>query len=374
MCILPYNGRKAFWAHGEGTEGNPFPVVIVPYDNIVAQAVEAEIYVREKVFQSLLIATSVLFGAIGLVVIVALVSSRSVTRPLLQIADVADKLSQGDYEARAEVKTGDELQYLSEMFNEIGPKLRDRERIKRSLAIAREIQQHLLPQENPQIPGFDIAGFSVYCDETGGDYYDFIDLMDIDSQKLGIAVGDVTGHGISAALLMASARGVLRSNAGQCGIDLTNLFQILNRHLVRDTDHDRFMTLFYGVLDAKTRELWWISGGHDPALWLRRTSGQIEELPNTGVPLGIIEDTDYGQAGPVTLEKGDIIVVGTDGIWEAHNLSGEMFDKKRLCDLLAGSSKLSAEQIHQTVIEAVNLFRNGAPQEDDITLVVIKAL
>jgi sigma-B regulation protein RsbU (phosphoserine phosphatase) len=371
---MGYHGGQALWAYGAGAADKIFPVVIVPYDRVVARANQAEQYVLDKTFQGLQFTGVILAGVIAVVVAVAFGSARSVTRPVKQLADASVKLAGGDYDARVDIRTGDELQALGECFNDLGPKLHERERMKRSLALAMEIQQNLLPQQAPALAGFDIAGRSVYCDETGGDYYDFIDLVDLAPGQVGIAVGDVTGHGIGAALLMASARAVLRSHALHRGEDLDKLFSDLNRHLVRDTGDAWFMTLFYGVLDAGERTLLWTSGGHDPPLWLRRATGEIEELPNTGIPLGILEDARYPRNGPVSLEGGDILLVGTDGIWEAQNADGELFGKQRLRDLLAAGAGRSAQEIYAAVVEAVNRFQGAVPQADDITLVVVKAL
>jgi len=308
------------------------------------------------------------------VTFVSFVASRRVTKPIRDLAAAAERLAEGDYDARADIRTGDELQELAEVFNDAGPKLLERENLKQSLALAMEIQQHLLPSESPVVEGFDVAGGCDYCDETGGDYYDFIQLMGLAPGKLGIAVGDVTGHGIGAALLMASARAVLRSNAGRYGGNLSELFAALNEHLYRDTGDDRFITLFVGLLDGPGRSLTWASGGHDPALWLQRADGRFEELPNTGVPLGILEGAPFEQAGPVTIEPGDVIVVGTDGIWEASDAVGEQFGKDRLRQVIAAGAARSAAEIHAAVVTAVHAFRGSAPQTDDITLVVIKGV
>ncbi len=371
---MRYRGRDALWAYGAGGADQQFPVVIVPYEKVVAHAAQAEKYVTDKMTQGMRIAGVVLFGVVIVVVIVSLFISRSVTRPLVEIAEAAERLSGGDYDAVVRIRTGDELQNLGEMFNDMGPKLREREQMKRSLDLAMEIQQHLLPQESPKLNGFDVAGQSVYCDETGGDYFDFIELMNLGPGKLGIAVGDVTGHGIGAALLMASARGVLRSHADRHGGDLSELFDVLNTHLVRDTGDARFMTLFYGVLDADDRSLEWVSGGHDPALWLRRSSGKFEELSNTGIPLGIIAKTAYVRPDPIGLESGDIVAIGTDGIWEAANADEELFGKDRMREVLSACVEMPAREIHAAVVAAVQKFRGQTPQQDDITLVIIKAL
>jgi len=371
---LRFRGRPAMWAYGGNAPGHAFPVVIVPTERIVARAVQAEKLVLDRTIEGLRLTGLILAGVVLVVVAAAFLSARSVTRPVNELAAASQKLAGGDYDARVEIRTRDELQTLGEAFNDMGPKLHERERMKRSLELAMEIQQHLLPQESPELAGFEIAGRSLYCDETGGDYYDFIDLVDLGPGKLGIAVGDVTGHGIGAALLMASARAVLRSQAPRHGAELGELFGDLNRHLVRDTGEDRFMTLFYGVLDAASGSLCWTSGGYDPPLWLRRATGEIEELPNAGIPLGILDEAAYRRDGPVTLEAGDVLLIGTDGIWEAQDPRGGMFGKHRLRSVLQACADDSAEDIHDAVVQAVRDFRGPEPQADDITLVVIKAL
>ena len=224
------------------------------------------------------------------------------------------------------------------------------------------------------MPGFDIVGETEYCDETGGDYYDFIRLVGLGDDMLGIAVGDVSGHGVGAALLMASARAILRSLADQHERDLGKLFGTLNRDLARDVGEARFMTMFYAVLDASHRRIWCASGGHDPAFWLRRSSGQIEEFGDSGFPLGLVDDAEYSECGPLAIDSGDVIAIGTDGIWETRNAAGEMFGKDRVRNILASSADGSARRIYDTIVDAVSKFRGDAAQTDDVTLVVLKSL
>jgi phosphoserine phosphatase RsbU/P len=373
---MKYKGRDSVWAYGQrpNTQEQAAALVIVPYSQIIAQAQNAEQNVLDQMSGVLQLAAMIMFGVLLLVLAAAFASARKVTRPVLALSSAAKELARGDFNASVEIKTGDELEDLGDIFNEMGPKLREREKMKQSLALAMEIQQHLLPHGSPLVDGFDVAGRSIYCDETGGDYYDFIELEELGSGRLGIALGDVSGHGIGAALLMAAARGVLRSHAARHGANLGELFETLNRHLVRDTGDGQFMTLFYAVLDSETRSLLWTSGGHDPALWLQNSGGDIKELPNTGLPLGILDEAQYEQAGPIEFSTGDIVLVGTDGIWEARNTDGDMFGKDRLRKLLTDSADRSAAEIHNTVVEAVRNFSQTRPQEDDITLVVIKAL
>ena len=369
---MPYKGRDSAWAYGTCSTGQPFPLIIVPYAHIVRRADEAEEEVLAATRVGLQIAGAGVLAVGAVVALLALRGSRAVTLPIRQLANAADRFAAGDYGVTVDIATGDELQELGETVNDLGPKLLERERMKQSLTLAMEIQRHLLPNAPPEVENFDIAGNSIYCDETGGDYYDFIDLVDLGEGKLAVAVGDVTGHGIGAALLMASARAALRSQATLHGDDLSDLFRTLNIHLVRDTGDERFMTLFYCVLDAASRSLRWISAGHNPALLWRASSRTVDEFGSTGMVLGVLEDEEFGQAGPVELKPGDVFLIGTDGIWEAHNTAGEMFGNDRLLDVLEANAEGTSQIIYDAVVDAVADFHRGIPQEDDITLVVIK--
>jgi sigma-B regulation protein RsbU (phosphoserine phosphatase) len=371
---MRYRGEETHWVYGVRETGQPFPVIIVPHKAIIAKAVDSERHVRGKTLQGLKITSVILLGVVVSIVMVAFFFSRSVTRPINRLAKSAERLAGGDYEVQVDIRTGDEFQELGEIFNAIGPKLKEREKMERSLALARGIQQHLLPQEPPMLPGFDIFGQGIYCDETGGDYYDFIVPENGEKVEVGLAVGDVSGHGIGAALLMASARGILRSLADRHGYGLTQLFQVLNHHLVKDTDEESFLTLFYGVLDVASRSLRWNSAGHGPVLLYRCAQGEVEELSTTGIPLGILEEAFYLPAGPVFLEPGDILLIGTDGLWETRNLAGEMFGTERLSEILVAYPATASAEICRTVMNRVRDFRGDAPQEDDLTLVVVRAM
>jgi len=370
---MSYRGEDSLWGYSSvSQDGGGFPIVILPYATIVQLAVEAEQRVLGGIAKVLKLTGISLVVVLIVVAVVAARASETVTQPVRELTGAAEDLAGGNYDAHAEVRSHDEIGELAGIFNDMGPKLRDREKMKRSLALAMEVQQHLLPQETPTLAGFDIAGESIYCDETGGDYYDFIEMHSLGSGKLGIAVGDVTGHGIGAALLMASARAVLRSHAEQRGEDLSGLFDTLNHHLVRDTGASRFMTLFYGIVDSGDRSLRWISGGHDPAIRLRRSTNEFDELVSLGVPLGVQEGMAYESSGPLMLGAGDIVVIGTDGIWEARNRVGEMFGKDRLREVIAAHADRSARSIFESVAGAVKEFIGVGPQEDDVTLVVVK--
>ena len=245
------------------------------------------------------------------------------------------------------------------------------EKIIAALNVAQEVQQSLLPQYPPSESRFDIAGSSQYCDETGGDYYDYIELPNLGSDAYAIAVGDVSGHGISSALLMASVRAYLRSRVTQAG-SVADIITDVNRLVSADTiETDQFMTLFFLMIEAHTGQLTWVRAGHDPAIVFSPRSDRFEELKGEGLPLGVDQNWHYKDCQAIVKPQ-QILVLTTDGIMEAHNESGFMFGRDRLKEVIRENADLGAEGIRSAIIEAVTTFRGKAPQEDDITLVVLK--
>lgn len=277
----------------------------------------------------------------------------------------------------AEMSTSPFVWHQRSMFvcivRDITERVRSQELIK-SLAIAREIQQHLLPQQAPEVPGLDIHARSISCEEIGGDYYDFITALGLSKSWFGFAVGDVSGHGIGAALLMGMAKGILNSEAHNYQTDLGGIFAGMNRHLLAATDDSTFMTLFFGLFDPPSRTLYWNSAGHGPVFWYRCRQGLITELLPIAPPLSISGAETFTPPPPVTLEAGDILLLSTDGIWEACNPRGEMFETSRLRQLIATLAPKSARQIHDTIMNKVFDFMSGTRPVDDMTLMVIKVV
>jgi sigma-B regulation protein RsbU (phosphoserine phosphatase) len=371
---MPYKGVDSIWAWSPYDRGRLISVVIVPYDTIVADAEHTRQIINLSTNRAMAYSAGVFFLALLAVTAVVVVRSRHFTEPIRQLSTAATRLAEGDFQTRVQIGTHDELEHLGGLVNDIGPQLAERDRMQRSLMIAHDIQIHLLPHEPPSVEGFDIAGSSNYCDETGGDYFDYIELPDRPGE-LGIAVGDITGHGVAAALLMATARAVLRSHAIADVKDLGRMLEDINLHLIRDTGDTRFLTLFYGVLDGPNSRLTWVSGGHDPAMWLRYGGDGVEELTDgSGMLLGVFEKATYTESAPITLTQGDVVVIGTDGIWEALNAEGEQFGKQRLAGVIKDNAARSAEEIVAAIQQEVAAFRGSAPQEDDITVVVVKKL
>jgi sigma-B regulation protein RsbU (phosphoserine phosphatase) len=322
-------------------------------------------HVRSSVFTDSLIAIAV---GICLTVLV----SANFSRPLTAIILVLRRIREGRLEDRVTVTTNDEIGYAGDVINEMTAGLRERERMKQSLALAQEVQLKLLPQRVPRIKGLDIAGTSLYCDETGGDYYDYLHLGQHARESLGVVVGDVSDHGIHSALLMTTARAFMRLRASLPG-GIDQIIADVNHHLAIDIeDGGQFMTLFFLHIDLAGRALEWVRAGHDPALWYDPAVDRMVELRGKGIPLGIDDHYPYQVNRKTGLAQGQMIVLGTDGIWEARNRAGEIYGRPRFCDLIRRHAARAAAAIVDAVVEDINAFQKGIKAEDDITLVVVK--
>lgn len=243
---------------------------------------------------------------------------------------------------------------------------------KKALALAGEVQKSLLPQDKPVVQGLDIAGKNVSCDEIGGDYFDFLWRRDTKKGPCSIVVGDISGHGVDSALLMTTARAFLRMRASQPGT-ISEIITAMNRHLTRDVlESGRFMTLFYLTIDPEKDRIDWVRAGHDPAIVYDPGRDEFTELKGDGVALGVKINFDYQENTISGLANGQIIAIGTDGIWEAVNSSGEMFGKERFRNIIRKNAGSGSGDIINAVYNELDQFTRGQKSEDDITLVVIK--
>jgi sigma-B regulation protein RsbU (phosphoserine phosphatase) len=245
---------------------------------------------------------------------------------------------------------------------------------KKALSLAGEVQRSLLPESAPQISGFDIAGKNIPCDEVGGDYFDYLWEEGAERSKFSVVVGDISGHGVDSALLMSSARAFLRMRASHPGT-ITDIVTAMNQHLTEDvSDSGRFMTLLYLTMDREQSSFEWIRAGHDPAWLYNPLADEFEELKGPGLALGIDHGFSYQVQQKSGLEAGQVIIVGTDGIWEGCNQQGEMFGKQRVQEIIRKHSSASAEDILDRVMQEHFSYCQGARTEDDLTLVIVKIL
>lgn len=250
---------------------------------------------------------------------------------------------------------------------------REHRRVRHYLSLAMEVQQNLLPKSDPQVEGLDIAGKSIYCDETGGDYYDFLEGGDPADGRIGVVVGDVADHGIPSALLMATVRALIRQRCSAFG-KIDQVVSDVNRQLANDVkDSGRFMTLFYAEIERPNKIIRWVNAGHEPAMLFDPTADKFNDLDGAGsLALGVFEDARYTEAQQ-EIVPGQIIVMATDGIWEARNPEGEMFGRDRVQRIIRRNASKSANDIQNAILNALKRFQKNLNKlEDDMTLVIIK--
>lgn len=240
--------------------------------------------------------------------------------------------------------------------------------IEQEVKTARTIQERLLPKEAPVIPGFEVAGVSYSAKNVGGDYFDFVEL---DDQRWVIALGDVSGKGIPASLLMASVQATLRNQALTTDT-LVECVAKSNQYLYQTTESTKFVTLFCGILDAKAQSFNYVNAGHNFPLYLDK-NGSIQNLETGGLMLGIVPEAAFEDAA-VKFQPGEIIVIYSDGVTEAENQLEDMFGEKRLAKALQDYKHESANAIMTRIYQQVKEFEGQDKQDDDITLVVIKAV
>ncbi len=245
----------------------------------------------------------------------------------------------------------------------------EKQRITEELAVARTIQQSLLPRGGMTAPGIEIHGLSVPCDETSGDYFDYIRRP---NGRLGLVVGDVSGHGVPAAIVMSTARALLRSmTATDAGP--AEIVTRVNAFLAADVETGKFMTLFYAELDLEKREFDYVRAGHNEPIVYRRATDSFEELAEGGIALAFIDDFEFDQAGPIRLETGDLLFMYTDGIVEAMDAGGEQFGMERVHRMLRERRDEPARDIVNALRQAAQAHIGTDKRQDDLTLVLVKA-
>ena len=299
-------------------------------------------------------------------------SGKSIIQPISDMMVLVRRVRQGHFKQKVRVVSNDELGVLGDGFNEMTEGLIERDQIRQSLYLAKEVQQTLLPRENPKVDGLDIAATIVYCDETGGDYYDYLDTRETYPGSFTMAIGDVSGHGIPSALMMATARAFLRQRSTLPGTP-ADIVSDVNRQITRDfAESGGFMTLFYLSIDPANRSLGWVRAGHDPAIFYDPELDKFDELHGAGMALGVDADRRYEQFRKTDLKQGQVILLGSDGLWEARNPQGEMFGKEPIHQIIRQSPAATAREILTTCFNRFNVFLGDRAPEDDVTLVVIR--
>ncbi len=294
---------------------------------------------------------------------------------LLGFMSLGQKLSEAPYSgtdlrllSSVAAQTGLALE-VARLNNAIGREIAARERVNRELEIAREVQQHLFPQHFPAISGVDYSGLCRPAREVGGDYYDFLELRE---GKLGIAIGDVSGKGIGASLMMASLGASLRGQAAVAG-NLTELIQRVNNLVYGASSVNRYATFFYAEYNPRDRQFSFVNAGHNPPLILRQSNPGCElfRLDAGGPPVGLLPNSSYEQDS-FALEPGDLVVLFTDGISESMNHADEEWGEERLIELAKTCVDVPAAEAMHRIMSAAQAFADGAPQHDDMTVVVLR--
>ncbi|HYL67790.1 MAG TPA: SpoIIE family protein phosphatase [Candidatus Limnocylindria bacterium] len=327
------------------------------------------------VLVTVLLIVGVIFLVIELVALITgVVLTRTITRAVGDLYEATLHVRRGDFSYRVRVPKRDQLGVLGESFNEMTSSVqqlieeqRRRQRLENELSIAREVQEQLFPRSLPSVPGLELAAICRPARTVSGDYYDFISLSPL---RLAIALADISGKGISAALLMASLQAALRSQAEIAGhSDPAELVARLNAGMFKNTSDDRYATFFYGVYDAEAKTLTYTNAGHLAPFFV--SNGSVQRLDEGGTVVGLFEEYAYEQR-TLKVEPGSVLVAFSDGLTEPENAYGEEYGMGRLKDEILRQRNIPAQRMAEDLIAASEQWAGLAEQADDITVVVAR--
>lgn len=369
---MKYKGIPSLWTYSPINTSLSL-LIITPVIDFTAEADEAEQYVRESIANQYEGTSLIAFAVIISIAVVAYFVSQSLSQPIRKISEAVIKVGEGDWDVRADFHSSDELGELAENFNNMVPQLREHSSTKQALSLADEAQQSLFPQAPPDVAGVDLGARCTFSEKTGGDYYDFVGCRTCGPNTFAMAIGDVSGHGVSAALLMTSARAYMRALTGH-GKPLVEAIENVNRLVTKDcmqTGH--FMTMFTAICNTEKMHINWIRAGHDPALLYTPETDSFEELLGEGLALGV-EETHLYKEYYTPVKQGQILVLYTDGIWEAHSPAGVQFGKDKLKQVICENCHKPAQEMVDGLISEAQNHRKGLPLEDDCTAIIVKFL
>ena len=316
--------------------------------------------------------------AVGLLVIVLacigiVPISHRMTQNVSALSDGVRQLAGGDFKARVPVRSTDEFGSLASSFNKMAEDLErnqslvvEQERLRRELELSRQIQTEMLPRAPLRLGTAEIKGLSIPAREVGGDFFNYFALPD---GRLAMLVGDVSGKGVSAALLMANVQATLRARL-PLETDLARLADGLDRDVDANTPHSVYVTMFLGILDLQRSMLRYVNAGHNPQFLLREGGG-IEPLSSTGMPIALYAGQGYHEA-VVPVSSGDLLFFYTDGLVETENERGDMFGAERLQALLASEPAQRVDALLDRVDSTVRSFRGSAEPLDDATMMALR--
>jgi phosphoserine phosphatase RsbU/P len=328
-------------------------------------------------YSQLFVGLGILFLLIEIAALITgIVLTTRITKAVSDLYHATQFVQSGDFSHRVRVEHRDQLGFLGESFNQMTESIttlieeqRQRQRLQNELTIAREVQNQLFPQSLPEVPGVKIEAICKAARMVSGDYYDFIELS---PTQIAIAVADISGKGISAALLMASLQAALRSQLlapGSEHLSTAELVSRLNKHLVRNTGDDRFATFFIAVYDSSSRTLRYTNAGHLPSLLI--CNGKSERLSKGGMVLGVVEDYKY-EEGTAVVAPGAVLIGYSDGLVEPENVYGEEFGIRRLEDAALRVHSSTPAMVAESLMAAAEEWAGTPEQADDMTVIVAR--
>ena len=311
-------------------------------------------------------------GLVGIALIGILPLSRRLTRNLSILTEGVERLGRGDLSARVPVRSKDELGRLSAAFNVMAAQLRDtqdrkieQERMRKELEMCRQIQREMLPRNPLRLPFAEVRGVSIPAREVGGDFFNYFSLAD---GKVALLIGDVSGKGVAAALLMANIQATLRARLTSSE-DLVDLVSQLDQEISESTPAATYLTLFIGILDSSGSNLDWVNAGHNTQYVLRK-NGEIERMASSGRPVGLLPGSTCVK-GHLSIQNGDAIFLYTDGLVEAENERGAEFGYSRLENILTEAHRPGASEFLSRIEEEVRLHRGNCETQDDATMLIL---
>ncbi len=391
IARVSFEDGDRFIAYAPVTGVNWSVGVVMPVDEVTAPArltrqqiedetVEAAAHLASQQEMMKTVFIGIFFVLLAAVIILTIVFSRFLTEPLLKLQKGTEAIGRGDLEYRVNIHTRDEFGNLARAFNTMASDLREyistlkrttaeKERMLKELEIAKGIQQSFLPESAPELPGFDLEGFSLPALEVGGDFYDFIPL---DSDHYGLVIADVSGKGVPAALFMALSRTLIRASASSIDDPVSSIREA-NGHIFQDSKTSMFVTLFYAVLDCRARALRFINAGHNPPIFVGAAPAGVTLLNAKGIALGVLDEIAL-ESVDIQLRTGDVVVLYTDGVTEATNEHDEEYGVKRLTGCVEREKTNTSREIIEAIVKEVTEFAGTRPQHDDITIMVLKVL
>lgn len=334
---------------------------------ILSTGYERDVFSSRDALRRTLIQVFLLVIFVGVLAVYFII--RQMFKPVQRLTDITKEVAKGNWDISIDYKSKDEIGILAQSFNQMVRSLRENARIWHEFNVAREMQARMLPDTYPEVAGIQISAKSIPANEVGGDFYDFLHL---DDSKLGIVVGDVSGHGVSAAMVMTAAMSAVRFAAEEKE-QTDEVLSMVNSRLHKDTQNNMFVALFYGIVDTKTRRIHYTNAGQTmPLVWRH---GKVDFLPQAKksdrFPLGIVKSTIYEQLS-FDLEHGDALIFYSDGIVDAMNGYYESYGFERFSASIQKHAQLEPTEMVAKLVNDMELYSGETNFHDDVTLVIIK--